>query len=195
VYSDQNPLFLASEDFDEGIFRTDQQVFLYAGAGAILQGLLAAIARFGGGREDFCHQGGIADDVLRSSIAWITTHGHIGTEAVLLRQLYRDVRSIDNAAATTQEGLQQAIEVGADDRVVRTATCHHVDAAIEIFVGVFSVSLHKSEVLSETHPFKVCAVFYCHRSLRSSLTWCYIRLLFDWLHYTILLSFSIGEEA
>jgi len=37
-------LFLASEDLDEGKFRTDQQVLLNAGARTILQRLLAAIA-------------------------------------------------------------------------------------------------------------------------------------------------------
>src|SRR6266851_7374418 len=77
------PLFLTTEDFDEGKLGTDQQVFLNAGAGTILQGFLAAITRFGGGREDFCHHRGIADDFLRASISRITTHRDIGTDTVL----------------------------------------------------------------------------------------------------------------
>jgi len=83
-------LFLAPEDFDEGKLSTDQQVCLHAGAGTILPGFLAAIARFGVGREDFCHQRGMADDFSRSSSAWIATHGDIGADPGVFRQVQRD---------------------------------------------------------------------------------------------------------
>ena len=81
---------LISNFTDEGKLSTDQQVFLHAGAGTILPGFLAAIARFGVGREDFCHQRGMADDFSRSSSAWIATHGDIGADPGVFRQVQRD---------------------------------------------------------------------------------------------------------
>jgi hypothetical protein len=84
-------LSLVSEDLDEGKFRTDQQVLLNAGASTILQGLLAAIARLGSRRKDFCYQARIADDFECASITTIPTDRHIGTDTVKLTQLHIDV--------------------------------------------------------------------------------------------------------
>jgi len=60
---------------------------------------------------------------------------------------------------------------------------------------MFGVLLYKRKLFFQAHSFSVCAVFNCHRSLLSTLTRQYIRLSLYWLQYTILLSFSIGEEA
>lgn len=94
------PLFLASENFDEGKLGADQQLFLDARAATIRHGLLAPITGFSGWREDFRHERRRAHDCSRFPVSRIAPHGHSGADPILLGQLQIPLRMRDNTATT-----------------------------------------------------------------------------------------------